>query len=68
MLKNKTYLKLMIVLGTRPEIIKLLRTIILLDEHLHLIIVHTGQTYDYKLNQIFFDDLKLPCFKYQRGK
>lgn len=58
-MKNKPYLKLMTVLGTRPEIIKLSRTIALLDEHLNQIIVHTGQNYDYELSEIFFKELQL---------
>jgi UDP-N-acetylglucosamine 2-epimerase (non-hydrolysing) len=49
----------MIVVGTRPEIIRLSRVIAKLDEHCHLVIVHSGQNYDYELNQIFFDELKI---------
>ena len=49
----------MTVVGTRPEIIRLSRVMSLLDQHLKQIIVHTGQNYDYELNQIFFDDLEL---------
>lgn len=52
-------LKVMTVVGTRPEIIRLSRVMALLDEHCDHIIVHTGQNYDYELNQVFFDDLKL---------
>lgn len=47
----------MTILGTRPEIIRLSRVMALLDEHVNHIIVHTGQNYDYELNQIFFKDL-----------
>jgi UDP-N-acetylglucosamine 2-epimerase len=50
-------LKVMTVVGTRPEIIRLSRVMARLDEHCEHIIVHTGQNYDYELNQIFFDDL-----------
>jgi UDP-N-acetylglucosamine 2-epimerase (non-hydrolysing) len=52
-------LKLMTVVGTRPEIIRLSRVMAALDqsEAINHIIVHTGQNYDYELNQIFFDDL-----------
>jgi UDP-N-acetylglucosamine 2-epimerase len=50
-------LKVMTVIGTRPEIIRLSRVIARLDEHCEHILVHTGQNYDYELNQIFFDDL-----------
>ena len=52
-------LKVMTFIGTRPEIIRLSRTIARLDEHLDQIIVHTGQNYDYELNEIFFRDLEL---------
>ncbi|RAP37656.1 UDP-N-acetylglucosamine 2-epimerase (non-hydrolyzing) [Legionella quinlivanii] len=50
-------LKVMTVIGTRPEIIRLSRVLAALDEHCDHILVHTGQNYDYELNQIFFDDL-----------
>jgi UDP-N-acetylglucosamine 2-epimerase len=54
-------LKVMTVVGTRPEIIRLSRVLAALDasEAIEHIIVHTGQNYDYELNQIFFDDLGL---------
>ncbi|MBT2622937.1 MULTISPECIES: non-hydrolyzing UDP-N-acetylglucosamine 2-epimerase [Chryseobacterium] len=54
-------LKVMTVVGTRPEIIRLSRVLSALDasEAIEHIIVHTGQNYDYELNQIFFDDLGL---------
>jgi UDP-N-acetylglucosamine 2-epimerase (non-hydrolysing) len=47
----------MTVVGTRPEIIRLSRVLAQLDEHCDHVLVHTGQNYDYELNQIFFDDL-----------
>jgi UDP-N-acetylglucosamine 2-epimerase (non-hydrolysing) len=50
-------MKVMTVVGTRPEIIRLSRVMSRLDEHCEHVIVHTGQNYDYELNQIFFDDL-----------
>ena len=50
-------LKVLTVVGTRPEIIRLSRVLARLDEHCEHILVHTGQNYDYELNQIFFDDL-----------
>ncbi|MGI0153067.1 non-hydrolyzing UDP-N-acetylglucosamine 2-epimerase [Pseudidiomarina sp. WS423] len=50
-------LKVMTIVGTRPEIIRLSRTIVKLDTFCEHILVHTGQNYDYELNQIFFDDL-----------
>lgn len=52
-------LKVMTVVGTRPEIIRLSRVMVRLDEHCEHVLVHTGQNYDYELNQIFFDDLGL---------
>lgn len=52
-------LKVMTVVGTRPEIIRLSRVVAKLDEHCEHVIVHTGQNYDYELNQIFFDDLAI---------
>jgi len=45
------------IVGTRPEIIRLSRVLAKLDDHCEHTIVHTGQNYDYELNQIFFDDL-----------
>lgn len=50
-------MKVMTVVGTRPEIIRLSRVLARLDEHCEHVLVHTGQNYDYELNQIFFDDL-----------
>jgi len=55
----KSKLKVMTIIGTRPEIIRLSRTMALLDEHVNQIIVHTGQNYDYELNEVFFKDLEL---------
>lgn len=57
----KERLKVMTVVGTRPEIIRLSRVMAKLDESnaIEHIIVHTGQNYDYELNQIFFDDLAI---------
>jgi len=50
-------LKVATVVGTRPEIIRLARVMAALDRHVDHVIIHTGQNYDYELNQIFFDDL-----------
>jgi UDP-N-acetylglucosamine 2-epimerase (non-hydrolysing) len=50
-------LKVLTVIGTRPEIIRLSRVMARLDEHCDHVVVHTGQNYDYELNQVFFDDL-----------
>lgn len=52
-----TRLKVMTVIGTRPEIIRLSRVMVALDAHFDQVIVHTGQNYDYELNEIFFEDL-----------
>lgn len=50
-------IKVVTVVGTRPEIIRLSRVMVCLDEQAHHVLVHTGQNYDYELNQIFFDEL-----------
>ena len=52
-------LKVITILGTRPEIIRLSRTMAALDKYTDHQIAHTGQNYDYELNQIFFDDLEI---------
>ena len=52
-------MKVLTLIGTRPEIIKLSRVIAKLDENVDHVIVHTGQNYDYELNKIFFDELEL---------
>ena len=52
-------LKVMTVVGTRPEIIRLSRVITKLDEHCEHILVHTRQNYDYELNEMFFNDLTI---------
>lgn len=52
-------LKLMTIVGTRPEIIRLSAVIKKCDKYFDQILVHTGQNYDYELNQVFFDDLGL---------
>ena len=51
--------KVMTVVGTRPEIIRLSEVIKRLDATLDHVLVHTGQNYDYELNEVFFDDLGL---------
>jgi UDP-N-acetyl-L-fucosamine synthase len=58
-------MKVATIVGTRPEIIRLSRVMAALDRYVEHVIVHTGQNYDYELNQIFFDDLALrkpDCF------
>jgi UDP-N-acetylglucosamine 2-epimerase (non-hydrolysing) len=52
-------LKVMTLVGTRPELIKMSRVIAELDKHLDHVLVHSGQNYDYELNQVFFDDLEI---------
>jgi len=52
-------LKVMTVVGTRPEIIRLSRVIAVLDRDCEQILVHTGQNHDYELNQVFFEDLEI---------
>lgn len=56
---QKSKLKVMTILGTRPEIIRLSRVMPLLDKYVNHITVHTGQNYDYELNEIFYKDLEL---------
>lgn len=56
---KKSKLKVMTFVGTRPEIIRLSETIKRLDQFVNHILVHTGQNYDYELNEIFFEDLGL---------
>jgi len=58
-MSKSSKLKVLTIVGTRPEIIRLSRVIALLDETINHILVHTGQNYDYELNQIFFEDLEL---------
>jgi len=52
-------LKVMTIVGTRPELIKMSRVIAEFDRHTRHVLVHTGQNYDYELNQVFFDDLEI---------
>ena len=52
-------MKVMTIVGTRPEIIKLSRVIAELDRHTHHVLVHTGQNYDYELNEVFFEELAI---------
>jgi len=52
-------MKVMTVVGTRPEIIRLSRVISALERYTSHVLVHTGQNYDYELNQVFFDDLEM---------
>jgi UDP-N-acetyl-L-fucosamine synthase len=52
-------MKVATIVGTRPEIIRLSRVMAALDRYVNHIIIHTGQNYDYELNQIFFEDLEI---------
>jgi UDP-N-acetylglucosamine 2-epimerase (non-hydrolysing) len=52
-------MKVTTIVGTRPEIIRLSRVIVALDRHTEHVLIHTGQNYDYELNQVFFEDLEL---------
>src|SRR3990167_10784270 len=52
-------LKILTIVGTRPEIIKLSRVIAELEKHTNHILVHTSQNFDYELNEIFFSDLEI---------
>lgn len=55
----KERLKVVTIVGTRPEIIRLARVIVALEKHTDHVLVHTGQNYDYELNEVFFEDLDL---------
>ena len=57
--KNNGKLKLLIIVGTRPEIIRLAAVINKCRKYFDVILAHTGQNYDYNLNGVFFKDLKL---------
>lgn len=57
--KNDGHLKLLIIVGTRPEIIRLAAVIAKCRKYFDCLLAHTGQNYDYNLNQIFFDDFRL---------
>lgn len=60
-------LKLMTIVGTRPEIIKLSAIIKYAEKYFDHVLVHTGQNYDYQLNQVFFDELELPAPDFYLG-
>ena len=59
MFKNNGKLKLLIIVGTRPEIIRLAAVINKCRQYFDCVLAHTGQNYDYNLNGVFFKDLKL---------
>ena len=60
MITPKANLKIMTIVGTRPELIRLSRVIAKLDSNLNHLLVHTGQNYDYELNEVFFNELEIP--------
>lgn len=60
-------LKIVTVVGTRPELIRLSRVLSVLDRHTEHVLVHTGQNHDYELNQIFFEELEIQKPKYFLG-
>ena len=64
---TESKLKVMTIVGTRPEIIRLAAVVKLLDRHVNHKMIHTGQNYDYELNQVFFDDLGLRRPDYYLG-
>jgi UDP-N-acetylglucosamine 2-epimerase (non-hydrolysing) len=64
---NKSSLKVITIVGTRPEIIRLSRVMPLLDKYTNHVTVHTGQNYDYELNEIFYKDLELRKPDYYLG-
>jgi UDP-N-acetylglucosamine 2-epimerase len=57
--QEQAVLKVMTIVGTRPELIKMSRVIAELDERTRHVLVHTGQNFDYELNQIFFDEMEI---------
>lgn len=52
-------MKVVTIIGTRPEIIRLSRVIFKLDKFTEHVLIHTGQNYDYELNKVFFDELNI---------
>ncbi|WP_312432898.1 non-hydrolyzing UDP-N-acetylglucosamine 2-epimerase [Lacrimispora sp.] len=66
-MSNVAKLKLMTIVGTRPEIIKMSEIIKASDKYFNHILVHTGQNYDYTLNEVFFNDLGLRAPDYYLG-
>lgn len=56
---SNSKIRVVTVVGTRPEIIRLSRVIAVLDEYTEHFLVHTGQNYDYELNEVFFNELEI---------
>ena len=61
-LRKMDKLKVMTIVGTRPEIIKLSQVMKELDRHVEHTIVHSGQNYDYELNELFFEQLEITSY------
>src|SRR5688500_15554544 len=57
--RSSDRLKVATIVGTRPELIKLSRVIAALDRYTDHVLIHTGQNYDYELNQVFFEQLEI---------
>ena len=53
----RSRLRVATIVGTRPEIIRLSRVMAALDRHVEHVLIHTGQNYDYELNQVFFEEV-----------
>lgn len=66
-MSERSKLKVMSIVGTRPELIRLAAVIKLLEKHVDHKMIHTGQNYDYELNQVFFEDLELRKPDYYLG-
>lgn len=58
-MRGLNVMKVATIIGTRPEVIRLSRVMAVLDRYVEHVIIHTGQNYDYELNQIFFEDLEI---------
>lgn len=66
-MRSPPRLKVMTVVGTRPELVKLSRVIAALEKHTDHVLVHTGQNHDRELNQVFFEELQLPAPRHALG-
>ncbi len=66
-MRSPPRLKVMTVVGTRPELVKLSRVIAALEKHADHVLVHTGQNHDRELNQVFFEELQLPAPRHALG-
>lgn len=66
-MRSPPRLKVMTVVGTRPELVKLSRVVAALERHTDHVLVHTGQNHDRELNQVFFEELQLPAPRHALG-